>query len=357
MTRKKRITFLYSDYKKDDLGRPGGCGYYRIFAPARAFEAAYGDEWEVNIVGDRKGKDWDELLTGQDVVVAHKVDHPNVVPYLLALRDREGFKLVLDIDDDYRNVPSYNPAHGINKSKPIILAALELMMEHVDLVTVSTESLKKAISYIRSDAVVLPNGITIKDWGYESDEDVLKQSSRKRHDGILWAGSPTHMLDLNQIVSAIDNAKEEDTPVTMIGYAPKEFEDTFQDELSVIPATTCFSDYPAILKSTSSMATIGIAPIAPNKFNMSKSDCKWMEYSLAGLPTVASEFGPYKESIEHGKTGMLAENVDAWRDHLKELLGDKELREKLAKQAAQHILETRKYSDMINRWSEAYNNA
>jgi hypothetical protein len=47
---------------------------------------------------------------------------------------------------------------------------------------------------------------------------------------------------------------------------------------------------------------IGIAPIADNTFNDSKSELKWLEYTALGVPTVASDVGPYKRVMQTAST-------------------------------------------------------
>jgi hypothetical protein len=61
--------------------------------------------------------------------------------------------------------------------------------------------------------------------------------------------------------------------------------------------------------------TAGLAPLQATFFNACKSNLKWLEYSCLGIPTLASNVTPYKESIQHGVTGYLIENTpEAWTE-------------------------------------------
>src|SRR5437899_12979401 len=67
---------------------------------------------------------------------------------------------------------------------------------------------------------------------------------------------------------------------------------------------------------------IGIAPLEKNAFNDAKSELKWLEYTALGIPTVASDFGPYKRAIGSGKDGFLTN--DNWELALTNLIENSE---------------------------------
>ena len=75
---------------------------------------------------------------------------------------------------------------------------------------------------------------------------------------------------------------------------------------------------------------INLAPLEPGKtFNEAKSAIKWLEAALTRTPTVASPSLPFRESIQHGRTGMLAASVDEWVQVLLELIDDAPLRHRI----------------------------
>jgi glycosyltransferase involved in cell wall biosynthesis len=88
-------------------------------------------------------------------------------------------------------------------------------------------------------------------------------------------------------------------------------------------------------------------------FNESKSPLKALEYAAMGIPVIASDFGPYPEFVVHGVTGFLAKREKDWRDHIRELAADADLRESMGKKArelaAQHTIEGN-----WHRWAAAY---
>jgi len=72
-----------------------------------------------------------------------------------------------------------------------------------------------------------------------------------------------------------------------------------------------------------------------------------VEAAACGLPAIVSDNSSLKEVIEDGKTGFLAEtnNLEDWKSKINKLLGDKELREKMGRQA-------RKFSQKFS-WQKA----
>jgi glycosyltransferase involved in cell wall biosynthesis len=117
---------------------------------------------------------------------------------------------------------------------------------------------------------------------------------------------------------------------------------TFAD---VVP----ISDYPGILGDFD----IGLAPLEDTRFNASKSDLKLVEYSMIGLPVIASKVTAYVDSIRPGETGFLAKNPKDWLRHLKTLVEQPEVRSKMGAEARAWA-ETRVISKTIDLWLDAY---
>jgi glycosyltransferase involved in cell wall biosynthesis len=84
-----------------------------------------------------------------------------------------------------------------------------------------------------------------------------------------------------------------------------------------------------------------IAPLADHRFNRCKSDIKWMEAALVGVPLVASPVGQLGETIHHGVNGLLASGPDAWVEALGSLLDDPALGARLAAAAGEEVQASR----------------
>lgn len=78
---------------------------------------------------------------------------------------------------------------------------------------------------------------------------------------------------------------------------------------------------------------IHIAPIRENIFNAAKSENKWIDASLVKVPTIASNFGVFKQTIINGKTGILCTTIQDWYKELKSLITYENLRNVIAENA------------------------
>ena len=96
-------------------------------------------------------------------------------------------------------------------------------------------------------------------------------------------------------------------------------------EISSKIITHAFVDW-RILPELIASVDINIAPIEENIFNGAKSEVKWVEASLVKVPTIASNFGSFKDNIINGKTGILCISLEDWYYALKKLINDEKLR-------------------------------
>jgi glycosyltransferase involved in cell wall biosynthesis len=78
---------------------------------------------------------------------------------------------------------------------------------------------------------------------------------------------------------------------------------------------------------------IVLAPLEPGlEFSEAKSAVKWLEASAMGVPVVASPTGPFRDVIDDGRTGVLAE-PGAWEEAIRGLTADPLRRESIGRAA------------------------
>jgi glycosyltransferase involved in cell wall biosynthesis len=89
-----------------------------------------------------------------------------------------------------------------------------------------------------------------------------------------------------------------------------------------------------------SQVDIALAPLErDNIFCRAKSEIKFVESAALGVPIVASDIDPYRDSITHAKDGFLAANQKDWIAALSQLIEDPVLRSGLARRARATILQ------------------
>ena len=345
-----------------DWNRPGaskkcgGVGWYRIVNPlskAKNAQAISGEHIKIggevtNAVENAK------YLKGLGNVWFFKyIDDFNPVAHLLSAKRVVGAKLVVDADDDMFNVHPHNYAYqhhfpGSPKQK-----ALSYLFENADAITVSTEALKKTLEKrFKAPIKILPNCIDTSIWDHKlgrktklnmfksdketDDVEIVEVETNPENIRIGWICSASHEQDAPEVYNALKEILEKYKNVELwcVGWRPTSFEDF--PRTYWIQGTSDYEDYPKFLCELG--LDISIAPLIPDEFNKSKSNIKWMEASMAGIPTVASNYEPY-HCIDHYKTGYLAKNDREWVKYLSWLIEEKETREKIAIAAKKEVLE------------------
>jgi glycosyltransferase involved in cell wall biosynthesis len=99
---------------------------------------------------------------------------------------------------------------------------------------------------------------------------------------------------------------------------------------------------------------VAIAPLEDNAFTRCKSDLKYLDYAALGIPGVFSDVRPYRKTVRHRETGLLAANEsNAWADALEEVVSDAALRARLAEAAKAEVRGSRMLRTNAVRWREA----
>jgi O-antigen biosynthesis protein len=106
----------------------------------------------------------------------------------------------------------------------------------------------------------------------------------------------------------------------------------FLDRIEKLPLT----DYPAYLKLLGD-ADIAVAPLEPSVFNDAKSNIKFIEASILGLPSVCSPRSCFRSIVVDGENGFLAESNTEWLNSLARLVDDESLRIRLGAAALQTV--------------------
>lgn len=85
-------------------------------------------------------------------------------------------------------------------------------------------------------------------------------------------------------------------------------------------------------------ADINIAVLKPGLIADCKSEIKWLEAALLGVPSVATPTETYRQVIDDGRTGLLATEADDWHRALTRLVTDPALRHTIGHAAQDKVL-------------------
>jgi glycosyltransferase involved in cell wall biosynthesis len=312
----------------------GGCGHYRIGMPMWALRQLGHDAIGFSVLNMEIPDDLD-ILVGQLVVDPQRAE----IWRAHATDPSRSFGMVYEIDDDIWDVHPSNPAytHFDAETKRLAIESIEV----ADAVTVTTEHLAEVVSRYNPNVAVLPNCF---------DANLLLHE-RPRTDRLTvgWAGGSSHSNDFasqrKELGSFYRNHPQVDAHFIGVNYGSM----VGRPLARHTPWISEFEDYVRSLD-----LDIGIAPLAYNAFNRSKSDVKVLEYASVGIPSVASDYGPYAESVQHEVTGMLVRRPHEMLTHLRALVNDDAMRAELGANARAWAA-TRTLQGNVWRWDEAYN--
>lgn len=81
----------------------------------------------------------------------------------------------------------------------------------------------------------------------------------------------------------------------------------------------------------------GVVPLSDLRFNRAKSNIKYLEYAVSGIPSIFSRVEAYA-GLSDGETCILSENdPDAWREEISRMIEDRQLRSAIAEKACQDV--------------------
>jgi glycosyltransferase involved in cell wall biosynthesis len=120
------------------------------------------------------------------------------------------------------------------------------------------------------------------------------------------------------------------------------------ERIRSLPFVT-IEQYPSVL----ARFDIGVIPLVDRRFNRCKSDLKFLEYSMMGIPSVVSKLVPYETAVQHGANGFLAGNPKDWLKSLRRLIEDPGLRDEMGGRA-RLFAESRTVERNVGNWERAY---
>ena len=168
------------------------------------------------------------------------------------------------------------------------------------------------------------------------------------------SGSRAHDRDFELAAPALARlmAARPDVHLRLLG--PVRLPDVLAPVAGRISRARDLMPYPVYLREMA-RCDIALAPLLPGEFNEAKSQVKYLEAGLVGLPLVASPT-VYRRYVEDGSTGCLAATSGEWYAALDRLTSDRAARLAMGEAASSHVrrwdverLAERQYSEVLDR--------
>jgi glycosyltransferase involved in cell wall biosynthesis len=305
----------------------------------------------------RVGCIYRSLPKANKVMVFHRAILDAHTKSYLTYAKAKGLIIVYDSDDlifalsGNEHLLSFSKQNQGDLHNPDLSKNYREVMKHCDVVLVSTNYLKKEAENFHSDVRLMKNGLA--EWF--SDKADLVNEEREKDDGqkitiAYLSGSKHHDLDF-LIVEDVLLAILEDFPQAQVLIVGKlnfsdqffEYGNRFQHRPLVL-----YKNYWKIFR----YIDINIAPLrTDDPFVQARSEVKYMEAGIFGIPTVASPTETYAEAICDGQNGLLVNDLE-WYDALKILLTDKEKRTELGEAARADVRRNYCHEFRSSEWDD-----
>ncbi len=337
-------------YEHDLFGSPHGCSHIRLLRPFS--HPAIASQVQVT-----HGLDLPE--GSPDVVIVERSWRPGMTleaaQNLVTNIRKKGSCFIYTLDDNLLDLHEDAPWETFPSYEQRI--AFRYFAREADGIIVSTPNLQRRFIRLNKNTIVVPNAL---------DERLFLPQRSATHGRNLGAirigymGTRTHASDLLMILTPLRNflrKHEKEVVLELVGV----FSDSRLEQ--------CFAGLPVrFLDVGDSVEYVkfipwahknlhwdfAIAPLEDNAFNLSKSDIKFLDYAMLGIPGIFSAVSSYKDTVDHKKTGWLCDNnTNAWFDALESLFSDASLRNSLRENATAYTTNRRTLEHCAVQWLSA----
>jgi len=300
-------------------------------------------------------------FVAEDVLLIDRTWTPYITPGLaeqtLRQARREGMKIIYSLDDNLADVNDFSPYRRVFSDDQV--EAVRRFAREADRIVVSTEPLKARMLRINPDVSVIPNYL---------DEQLFPKELPRRKPAekltIGYMGTASHESDLLSILEPLRKVLTRHrgrVSLELVGVLEPHRVKLFFGDLPVKVREVPVEDveYPDFVKWMLANLEwdIGLAPLENTPFTVCKSDIKWLDYALQGIPGVFSESAAYSGTVEDGVTGLVAENnPSVWFAKLNAMVEDAALRARLRANAYETVCRKRtlecnavKWLDLLSR--------
>jgi glycosyltransferase involved in cell wall biosynthesis len=293
---------------------------------------------ENGVCNDERALEW------ADIIVLMRLKWSLELESIVQTAKRSSIPLVYDIDDIIF-MPEYAEGYcrALGEFRDERIAAKKSEMAQYgeafgkcDFSTASTPFIAEKMSASGMESFVIHNGLNSKQLRIAKRSRCRRGAARARYIGFL-SGTKTHDFDFQQAVPALSRILREydDVELRIAGYLDLS---ALPEDIARKTSTSCYMRWGRLM-AYSAANYINIAPLdISNPFCHAKSELKYFEAGILGVPTVASATDTFKRCIRPGENGMLAASDDEWYACFKALLDDKPRYESICNNAIKDAL-------------------
>ena len=229
------------------------------------------------------------------------------VKHLKQIQKEHGFKLIYEVDDVVfrEDIPDYNKFKFAFDNDEIRNNCVEII-NMCDEVLVTCDYMRKLYQQRtgKQEVTVIPNFIPYSWMGYQYNRNKVYENydKNKKRPRVLYTGSGAHfdvdnknngIDDFSHVLGLVIRTRETYQWIFVGSFPPKLLPYIQSGELE-FHQWQALNDYPNFINSLNSQ--VMIAPLMDNSFNNSKSDIKFIEACILGLPCMVQDMETYKNA-------------------------------------------------------------
>jgi glycosyltransferase involved in cell wall biosynthesis len=278
------------------------------------------------------------------VVIFHRVTWDAYIEQLIGTIEHRGGLVLLDTDDLTFDPAAFTWIDSPDFQDPIRAGLYQedlrrnrKTLERCQAVLTSTNYLGDHIRSLGKPAWVHRNAFSLEMLAISQEAHQNRTDHTDRVVIGYASGTPTHGRDFDQVRPSLQSllANCPQAELWLIGPldAGAGWEE-FGVRVKRIPKVP-WRQLPALL----AQLDINLAPLAAdNPFAQSKSEIKYVEAGLVGVPTIATPTGAFQYAIRSGENGFLAARDTQWSAALEQLVSDAGLRDQMGQRAHADVL-------------------
>jgi glycosyltransferase involved in cell wall biosynthesis len=345
---RRRVHVLHGFYGAEI---PYSCTYIRLLCPLS--HPALAERIELTHGTAEAIPDCDLLVVERHVLWPYERQLDGFVRVLSRCRQR-GVPVVYELDDNLLDL--HRDAPWETYPGDSLRGVVAFLARQADGVIVSTPAIAERLARLRSGALVVPNALDERLFG-PVPEPLVSRSSTVT---IGYMGTLTHEADLRMVLAPLRALLRRHAGRVRLelvgGGAEERIASLFEGLPFRMRNLGSEHPYPRFVPWMRQQLRwdVAIAPLEDDAFTRGKSDLKYLDYAALGIPGVFSDVRPYRETVRHRETGLLAANEPrAWVEALEEIVSDGALRARLAEAATADVHGNRMLRTNAPRWSDA----
>ncbi|NCU41103.1 MAG: glycosyltransferase family 1 protein [Candidatus Moranbacteria bacterium] len=282
------------------------------------------------------------------VFIFHRVFWNEKVKVFIQKKKDESKTIIFETDDLvfdsslFKKTDAYTSLHFLEKDLYKEAMGKEFLEDtSVRVATTTTKFLQEKLESKGKKVFIVPNMLSRKDiiWC-----DRILSSKEKgdweKNEGIVlgyFSGTKSHKRDFALLTKTLVRIFTKYPDVSLLIAGPLLLEETlkpFSDKIIRIPFSERKSHFLHIASVDINLAPLEIG----DDFCEAKSELKFIEAGVVGIPTIASATRTFQLAIEQGIDGFFAQNEDEWYTFLSKLIEDQDLRRRMGYKARKKVL-------------------